>query len=464
MIEESLGVQIPLLSILIPSRNRRTDVSALVTSLDKYLTDEQKNLCEIVISDNSDLPYRLKGVVDATSLRVKIIRPKSTLPTAEENLFYAWKYCKGEYIWTLGDDDPVNFQETPYLFKLLEQGKENLFFWNSNLISSTGKIIQKNRIPLKNADVIMPLRDFIARAGAWYAASGFSTWIIRNSYVKPEEAFEWFKHCQSAIYGHVTLYLKNFPEENVCVVNRPLVYYRINTYDESGDQSNWKNYAKETGKYFRRAWIYDFPRQIQELVEIGSCKPDFIGQIIEQNHSGERFPLLLILSDLLLEQIEISIGDRSEIIPLDHLAFILAILQEHIPSFVPWAEQLVRINRKLLQHQNSSKLIYFLTCRKFQADINIMRYNLFAARITEPFLDFKPNIVGVASKAEYQFVDYGLGTNYFYSSQELRNMAPLSTNINVLRMIQYFPFRFRRKIKTVGLRLLKLARIIRQGR
>lgn len=439
-------------TILIPSRNRYQEILLLLDSCVEHLGEENSSFFEVLISDNSDFPYQINLIDDYASINLRIVRPPSILLTAEENLFFAWGHSKGDYVWTLGDDDPINFSELDYLLELIENDQGGILFWNSNLITSGGKLVSKNRLPMRNELFEIEVNELIARAGAWYATSGFSTWVIQRNLIDPEEAIRWFKDHNSAIYGHVTFYMKSLGNLKVTVVNRPLVYYRMNLYDETGDQGNWKQYANKNKKYFREAWISDFPKQIKTLEDLGICDQGFISRVIEQDHNGYRYPLLFTLADLFLEQLEIAIHDPREIPPKLDFEYVLNLVSTHLPSSFSPKTALLDIFESISRNRFKNLFYYRLIMRRHQATINLLRYNLYVRKVNAPFQDFSG--FNLDQISQYQYIDFGIGRKYHYQQPLREKISLIETNLLLLKTAQYMPFRSRRFLKKIWLRLM----------
>ncbi|MDM8338447.1 glycosyltransferase family 2 protein, partial [Mediterranea massiliensis] len=92
----------PLLSIIIPTKDRYNTLGCVVNGLLPYLSD----LTEIVIQDNSvdNSPYFDLGI---TSNRVSYFYNNESLPISE-NTIQAIEHAKGEYLLFIGDDDFVS--------------------------------------------------------------------------------------------------------------------------------------------------------------------------------------------------------------------------------------------------------------------------------------------------------------------------------------------------------------------
>ena len=132
MVEQKTGS--PLLTILVPTRNRIKYVQDLLASLEIHLNENQKSQVEVIVSDNSDLNSRPPKDLSESykSLNLRNIHPPKLLLTAEENLFFCWQFATGKYVWILGDDDPINFLQITNLFDLLSKAEFPAYFWNSN--------------------------------------------------------------------------------------------------------------------------------------------------------------------------------------------------------------------------------------------------------------------------------------------------------------------------------------------
>ncbi len=105
---------VPVLSIVIPSKGRTTQLPAAVRSV----LDIQSSDIECVISDNNDEPIvadLLGGFVDS---RVKVVRPPHPLPMTD-NFEFASRHASGEWLLFLGSDDGVVASRFPSFADLL---------------------------------------------------------------------------------------------------------------------------------------------------------------------------------------------------------------------------------------------------------------------------------------------------------------------------------------------------------
>lgn len=113
----STGNQPPLLSIVIPTRNRQTYVESAVASI-LAIDDPQ---IEVVIQDNSDekiLSESLSGYFNDCRLKYRYTPPPLS---SVGNFNNAIKHATGEYVCIIGDDDGIN----PQIIDAVRWAKEN---------------------------------------------------------------------------------------------------------------------------------------------------------------------------------------------------------------------------------------------------------------------------------------------------------------------------------------------------
>lgn len=94
----------PLLSIVIPTRNRQYCAESAI----KGILSIESNDFELIVQDNSD-SEELRASVDTykNDCRLRYYYSADTLPTVD-NFSLAFRHAKGEYICAIGDDDFVN--------------------------------------------------------------------------------------------------------------------------------------------------------------------------------------------------------------------------------------------------------------------------------------------------------------------------------------------------------------------
>lgn len=85
----------PLLSVLIPTRNRVEELSSLLAIIEKYKIAD----VEFIISDNSDVDLNYRNIPS-----VKFIRPNRVL-NMTDNWNWLLTHAQGKFVTYLGDDD-----------------------------------------------------------------------------------------------------------------------------------------------------------------------------------------------------------------------------------------------------------------------------------------------------------------------------------------------------------------------
>ena len=102
----------PILSILIPARNRKKELAALISLIDDCSTDQ----VEFIISDNSDESLE----VVSSNPSCAVVKPETVLPMTD-NWNFALSHAKGKYFTFLGDDDALIPTEVDRLATALDE-------------------------------------------------------------------------------------------------------------------------------------------------------------------------------------------------------------------------------------------------------------------------------------------------------------------------------------------------------
>lgn len=99
------------LTILIPSCEKEEFLKATLESFLNRDFFKHMEEIEILIADNSRTNNVFNAVCEIKeNLRcLTYYRHQNPTDCAEENINEAWKWCAGKYIWTMGDDDRINF-------------------------------------------------------------------------------------------------------------------------------------------------------------------------------------------------------------------------------------------------------------------------------------------------------------------------------------------------------------------
>lgn len=220
-----------LLTILIPSYNRQKSLESKLKFLSHW-GSFFKDQIEIVVVLNKCTDNSLNIVKDFNE-KFEFIRYHYRdifLNTAEENICKSIQFCKGDYIWTLGDDDLVS----PHVFVLLnylvaKYKSIPAFLFNHSITDIDSQEVCKNsylfdkvqNVPVEASLSSFPYKDLVQNHGLTTAMAFISRYVINKKYLIKPGFLELIKI--SPIYSHVFFFLKIFHKKRVVWVDYPLV-------------------------------------------------------------------------------------------------------------------------------------------------------------------------------------------------------------------------------------------------
>lgn len=120
---EGILVSKPLLTIAIPTYNRATDLSNLLSSLANQVFSESN--VELIISDNAstdETSYVVRSF-QSQGLHCKYVCNKSNLG-ADANILQCYDLAAGKYVWIFGDDDLLKPNAIRSVLSHIEDGQE----------------------------------------------------------------------------------------------------------------------------------------------------------------------------------------------------------------------------------------------------------------------------------------------------------------------------------------------------
>jgi glycosyltransferase involved in cell wall biosynthesis len=318
----------PILSIVIPTRNRPIQLESTLRNLLNIAGPELK--IEIIVSDNSD--YATKPIIQ--DQRIKWVRPKKNLETAEENLFFALDFAIGTYIWPLGDDDVVLKNAFVELIKYCHEGNLDAMVWNTRNVGHDYQAVGWSRVMCSSEVLLLSYESFLERLGYWSIPAGISLTVFKRALIN-EDRKNQVQMLKSKIYSHVTFYALIFKEANFAFVNIDLVEYRTNMYDVSHSTTNhWTNYADSQGLSDRYFWLDGFVSHLNLLEKYSAIKSDFISRALDIGHFNHRIPLLEHIIEMLFDQIENDLAGRSRRkISSEEINRVTEYLERNAPSY-----------------------------------------------------------------------------------------------------------------------------------
>lgn len=203
----------PFFSVIIPTYNRNALLKGAVFSVLEQTFKE----FELIIVDDNSSDNTEKTIKEIKDKRIKYFKNKINLRT-EENQKKAISLAKGEYIFTVGDDDFILWKDTLSKVKKLIE-KHRYGFIRLNLIEKrfVGKGIRKSIINEENDIKIIPngnkiqILDFFLKiaAGHWAGLVFKNRSGIANDIIDCRET-EWIKILYEATLNHGAIFLGKY--------------------------------------------------------------------------------------------------------------------------------------------------------------------------------------------------------------------------------------------------------------
>lgn len=308
-----------LLSVCIPTYNRGPLLSVLVRTILDELPPTLSDRTEILISENhsTDMTGAVLSAEFGDDPRVRVHQPEKHLPTAEENLCFALSQCRGEFVWTLGDDDAVEPQTLARLGELLVSDQHDFLLFNSRSMSYHGVLKCQVQVPCLAPRLDIPLLDFVRRTGFWFTLAGFSMSVFRRSCADLDE----FREILSTgrIYAHVVWLIDCFHDRRFAFVNEPLVNYRENLY-VTVPTDHWEKVSSRENTFLGGLWSTGFLRLIDRLVDRGIIKRSFIREVVDRSPS-QRYHFANELLAHFLRGLRRDVKDKQAHIPIADLQY-----------------------------------------------------------------------------------------------------------------------------------------------
>ncbi len=311
----------PLITVLIPTRNRRRRVAPLVRNLLAYWPKEARDLVEIVVLNNASTDGTAEALEAINSDILRIINREAFLPTSEENIFSGVQYARGEYIWFLGDDDIPRFEGLKNLIELTRARAADFFVFNFRVVDDDGRVASLSQIRGAPCDYEGGVTDIIKRVGLINMLSGWSILVARREMLDVDAAYD--IRDVSPIYSHCFWFLKCFRDARCRFVATPLVDYRV--FHHTG---GWSKYTKENGVGYLYYWHVGLLKLYQWALNDGLLTPEDISKIYEYRHNGTKYRGIDEIAFKLIEQAEayVTFKSKRELLSRADFAFAVEIL------------------------------------------------------------------------------------------------------------------------------------------
>lgn len=282
----SAGKKVPLLSICIPTYKRGKFVEAQVRSAIELFLKRDDVEVELVVVNNMSPDDTKQRLQKFSHPNFKLINRTQHYDTAEENMIRSLEFLSGDYVWFLGDDDPIKPNAVDRTLSLLQTHKYSCIIFNSSTISPDGNLIDMRPMPMHGPQVSGPIDEIIEMIGLINTFAGISNIIQLRSRLDAERGLEWMR--TSKIYSHVAWFVEAHRGEMATFVNLPLVYYRQNDYSDG----HWDRVAERLGVQSLFFWSLGITRLVQRLVNLKCLTIRQAGQIFELASGGFRYRLI----------------------------------------------------------------------------------------------------------------------------------------------------------------------------
>jgi glycosyltransferase involved in cell wall biosynthesis len=325
----------PLLSILIPVYNGAKYLEHLLGLFEEaYRRNPDPFVRVEILVGNNVSEDGTQEIAESFVGRLPMLRVLSLtphLPTAEENIFRCYAFCRGVFTWALGVDDIPNFQCFGRVTEWLIKGGHDFYLFNAAIVSEKMAVQRSANFFMREPSHSINIVDLTQRFGFWFVIAGISGQIMRTECVKGYNLQALIAKT-SQIYVHVTAYLEIFKDKRTIIVNEPIVFYRVTV-----DMPHWERVAKKLGVFDEYFWTLGYIRQLEYLEDKGIIAPDFLSFMLETS-AFHFFRPVFVMADKLTRQLSImskTRDSRNRLAP-DHWQQIQRFLMRKEPFLREW--------------------------------------------------------------------------------------------------------------------------------
>jgi glycosyltransferase involved in cell wall biosynthesis len=264
-------MNMPFLSICIPTYNRPEYLRACLLSLASGISDNNREKIEVVITDNSDnnLTENMVSEFRKTFPPIRYMRNETNIG-GPNNLFRVLEKASGKYLWLMGDDDIVVSGKITLILEKLSQADYSAAILN--FAQGDGRnpemIMLDNCLDLKEDKIFSGRRElFVGKEFVNFFALNFMSALIFNredfESIK-EKAAQFINTCYPQSYAFLLIAALDKPIlrlSEVCVLWRsPEITRRYDTWqkDESdifNQYIGYVRYAREIGFEYDSAYL-----------------------------------------------------------------------------------------------------------------------------------------------------------------------------------------------------------------
>ena len=279
-----------ILTVLIPTYNRAELVRSLVAALLKQATALSGDF-EIVISDNGSNDQTAEMAKELCALHplVRYHRHEKHFPTGEQNLLSAIPFCRGDFIWSLSDDDMPTDRAVSRVVEYIKADDFDFLLSNLSMVDVDGKVLRERVVSSLWELNATSYSDMVKCCGVVTLAACFSAAVFRKSIA---EGDDWRQFVNiSPIYSHVFFFLSAFGKSTCKFVSDPIVTYR----NEGTPIAAWTLVGGERPQQFYYPWTIGLAKLVAYSIKMGFITQDFFLETVEL---GALEPFVLHLSVL----------------------------------------------------------------------------------------------------------------------------------------------------------------------
>jgi glycosyltransferase involved in cell wall biosynthesis len=295
----------PILTVCIPTYRRAPFVEAQVQSVFDHLLNRTDAIVELVVVNNKSPDDTSARLARFKHPRFRLIERTVHYDTAEENMIRSLEFVRGEYVWFLGDDDPIHVASINLMLSMLSSREYGCLIFNSTTIRPQGHVAALQPMPMRGAKVVSTIDKIVEMIGLVNTFAGISNIIHRTAKLNAEEGLTWMR--TSKIYSHVAWFVRSMRGEKVAFVNSPIVFYRLNDYSDG----HWDRVASRLEVPSLYFWSLGLVRLLSKLVDGGDITAAQSGQLFELAEGGVRYRLLDDIVFKTFQQLQKAAGTSS---------------------------------------------------------------------------------------------------------------------------------------------------------
>ncbi len=276
-----------LLTICMPSYNRAPYIRAQVEFLCHFLGERRLgDEVAVIVANNGSTDDTLSVLQSLDYNSFSIHTHSEHYLTAEENMMRSLDLCDSEYVWFLGDDDPVSAETLDYALDQLRTGQHDCLIFNSRSIRGDGAIALKQPLRMNTPHIDLELGALVESIGFVYTFAGISNLFIRRDLLTSANGLKWL--AAAPIYSHVAWFMDSLKGRKVRFCNSSIVSYRQNDYSDG----HWDRMAVKLNVPSYFFWTMGLVILLENLARAGVITHANISNIFEPATEGNRYRLL----------------------------------------------------------------------------------------------------------------------------------------------------------------------------